>query len=193
MSRLRYAKGLIGGGANDLDFLSLHTNGDFAFVMIPDSNDVYFYQYDSTDTKAENSPNVIVPDNVTRPAAGSWILMNPAVSVSEITGDTTLTVFDFGIGRTYSNQGAVATVTLTLPSIADMITAGKVGSSALFYVMETQLFECDPNASDGIRWEDLVNSDGEKIYSSVIGSLWTLMCTDDFWLVTNFQGAVYFE
>jgi hypothetical protein len=78
-----YAKGLIGGGVNDLDtIISIDPgggvqyckDGDIATVMV--SGVKYDYQYDGSNNNAtnpESSPGVIVPDdNVT--GTGAWIL-----------------------------------------------------------------------------------------------------------------------
>lgn len=72
------AKGLTGGGANDLDFISVSgiSDDDMAFVIVSDV--FYVYQYDSASAAAEDSPNVIKPDDAG--ATGRWILQKTEIN-----------------------------------------------------------------------------------------------------------------
>lgn len=68
--------GMTGGTETDLDNLSVSTltTGDVALVFV--GGVYYFYEYDSTATAAESSPDVIRPDDYS--TGGNWELMSPA-------------------------------------------------------------------------------------------------------------------
>ncbi len=77
-----YAKGLTGGGADDLDFIDGAglLDGDFAFVHTGTA--FYFYWLDVDSAAAESSPDVISPD--ANAGVKRWILQ-PAVAFSATT------------------------------------------------------------------------------------------------------------
>lgn len=201
MAKVIVAKGRVGGGANDLDFVNATEDsssedaiedGDFAFLFDADTGQVHFHAYDASDTDSEDDPNKILPDDQ-EAGTGAWVEYTPAQFGKEHTANVALTPLDFGNGKRHSNNGASGTVTLSLPSLSDMDTAGRLYCDALFIVMETQLFEGDPDASDYIRWDLLENGVGEKVYSSQKASCFRLMATADYWIVKDVEGAVFFE
>lgn len=68
------ATGLTGGGADDLDFIGYATpaDGDPAVVIV--GSLIYFYEYDSSSSAAELSPDVIKPDDAGA-NPGRWLLV----------------------------------------------------------------------------------------------------------------------
>lgn len=79
------AKGLIGGAATDLDYISVSGIADDDIAFVTESDIFYIYQYDSSSAAAEDSPNVITPDDAG--VTGRWILQKK-VTLSVV--DTTL-------------------------------------------------------------------------------------------------------
>jgi len=57
-----YRQGLSGGGTSDLDYVdgASLAQDDVGFVIVDDV--YYFYILDASNSAAENSPHVIVPD-----------------------------------------------------------------------------------------------------------------------------------
>lgn len=80
------ASGLTGGATGDLDdyLVANLTEGDSAFVFIISgtSTYVYWYLYDASGTDAEDSPNVIRPDDYS--TQGNWRLAKITSSSLEI-------------------------------------------------------------------------------------------------------------
>jgi len=70
-----FAYGLIGGGANDLDFIdgSVLLDQDVAHVYV--SNALYIYLLDATSGAGESSPDIISPD--ANAGTKRWILQTP--------------------------------------------------------------------------------------------------------------------
>jgi len=79
------ATALTGGSSGSLDAIvsSKLTNGDMAIAIV--SSVVYFYSYDSSSTDAEDSPDVIQPDDL--PTSGRWILSEIRGNIQGVAGD----------------------------------------------------------------------------------------------------------
>lgn len=138
-----YAARVISGGAagsgsmDDIPQSGLIT-GDMCLV-ITSSNKFYLYRYDSTDETAENSPNIIAPDDG---GTGRWQyvgqIQGKTVVESNITENTALS--NEQVHNTFIQVTAACTVTLPKAS-----TCG-YGSTVCIYVRdaaETCIIEVD--------------------------------------------------
>lgn len=134
---VKYRQQLTGGTTTSLDEIvsTMLNDGDFSFTV--DGNKIYAHKYDSTSTASEDSPNVIIPDDL--PTSGRWILqvspfdvVVPPPSGELLTGNilggtasmnvgsVTETDIDFTACKCYDSTGTVllesAAQTVTVPN-----------------------------------------------------------------------------
>ncbi len=158
-----YAKGLIGGGADDLDFIdgAALADGDLAFVFNGTMHSLYQLDVDSAAT--ERSPFIVQPD-----ANGGnkrWILQSPWV---------------------VNNDGAVGEETTTLPP-------GQLGFSANFIVTDAQYLKIVATNAEKIRYLATQGAANGYIRSNVVGNTVTLTWSADDWVVTRIGGLWLYD
>ena len=68
---------ITGSGDDSLDSINSYTLVGKELCIVYYSGDVYFYEYNSISTDAEDSPNTIIPNNLTVSDPGRWILLTP--------------------------------------------------------------------------------------------------------------------
>jgi len=93
------ATSLIGGGAGALDARPVATLGDLDAAIVITATYVYHYTYDSTSAAAENSPDVICPDD--NGGNGRWLLK-----------------YSHGLARSGANADIISMTGLTIDGVA---------------------------------------------------------------------------
>jgi hypothetical protein len=70
------ADALTGGAAGALDDINHTTlsDGNIAIVIDSVTEKVYFFRYDTSESGAESSPDIIIPDSNTS-GSGAWVIV----------------------------------------------------------------------------------------------------------------------
>ena len=172
------------GGSNCVDGITGMIDGDVTHVfnLTGTLATMYTYIYDADNSGAENSPQIIEPDDA---SVGAWVLAGQVTKAFRSEHKITAKTSNYPIlvsdgGTIFTNTGATANVTFTLPECESEPGNGEVGEGwwVAFKVTDTSHeFYVDPDAQDSIK--DFSSGEaGEYIYGDqTLGSMIKLTCT----------------
>jgi len=187
MSEARYATGLTGGTATDLDFIDGDelSNDDFAFTLV--GSLLYVHKLDATSGAAESSPDVIAPD--TNPGNKRWLLQRVfgadlSAQVSNKTGDFVLTSSELGKSVRMNSSDDK---TFTFPSVGadedgNRMTLSRIGTGKLTLQMVDSDIIGDSNATGTLFIP--ANTGLASITVEYVHAIVT-------WVIVSFAGAGY--
>lgn len=107
-------------------------------------------------------------------------------NIEAMTDADTLTAAELLGSKLFTNDGADAMVTLTLP-------AGAAGMKASFLVTDAQYLKVLTAGTEKIRYGGTQTAGPGYVRSNVVGTLWTLVFSADDWVITNLMGAVNYD
>lgn len=178
------AKGLTGGGADDLDFIDGTGLGDGDRAFVDYSNRFYFYVLDADSALTEVSPYIISPD--TNAGDKRWILQ-PPLAVSTLTktqasSPVTLTATYLYGPTILNNSGATGEVIFNLP-------AGFAGATFRAEVIASQYLRIAANGSEVISYAGGDTAAGGYIRCNTAGGFVRGYWNGSKWIIDTIIGA----